>query len=326
MQKALPSPCAAPTDSQRRTPSDYDSHHPRYGTRRHQLIHKALPSPYEASTSSHSSGPQRQTSSDSSYGLHHRNYGTTPRQRRRRTARDEGDATESCEPQFHKEQGYTASSKDEERGKGQEQSPIGICMQQGALEGLNQSSDIFDPAGPDFSNALMEDTTVNPLHQQQPVGTPVSLPKLHPSLPNRPVCVELPPRIISTTIASSLREKPLSTPDSSATFKLTRGLWDTRREMTALQARETDLVASLRHLDAPRHNIESGRAQKLSELEVRLAEVENELQQERYKRLQAERGLDDIKTEKRAPFIVPALFQAFLMVSEMDGQSLKGSC
>lgn len=45
-------------------------------------------------------------------------------------------------------------------------------------------------------------------------------------------------------------------------------------------------------------------------LEVRLAEVGNELQQERYKRLQAERVLNKIEIEKRAPFVVPALFQA----------------
>ncbi|KAG2033245.1 hypothetical protein BDR03DRAFT_968091 [Suillus americanus] len=198
-------------------------------------------------------------------------------------------------------------------------------MQQDALENLDQFSGIFDPAGPNSSKALTGGTTVNP-HHQQPVGTQVSLAKLHPSLPNRPVFVELPPTIISTTTASSLSEKPQSTPDSNATSRLTRDLWDTRREMTALQARETDLVASLRRLDAPRHIIESGRARKSSELEARLAEVENELRRERYKRLRAERGLNEIKAEKRAPFVVPALFQAFVMVSEIHGQSLEGSC
>ncbi|KAG1813618.1 uncharacterized protein BJ212DRAFT_1224814, partial [Suillus subaureus] len=101
------------------------------------------------------------------------------------------------------------------------------------------------------------------------------------------------------------------------TSRLTRDLWDTRREMTALQARENDLVASLRRLDAPRHILESGQAHKSSELEARLVEVENELRQERYKRLRAERGLDEIEAERRAPFIVPALFQAFLMISEI---------
>ncbi|KAG2136974.1 uncharacterized protein EDB93DRAFT_1091452, partial [Suillus bovinus] len=114
-----------------------------------------------------------------------------------------------------------------------------------------------------------------------------------------------------------------STPDNDATSRLTRDLWDTRREITALHAREIDLVASLRRLDAPRHILESGRAQKSSgdyaALEVRLAEVENELRRERYKRLQAERGLNEIETERRPPFVVPALFQAFLTISEMDG-------
>ncbi|KAG1810723.1 hypothetical protein EV424DRAFT_1292607, partial [Suillus variegatus] len=108
-----------------------------------------------------------------------------------------------------------------------------------------------------------------------------------------------------------------STSNNHATSRLTRDLWDTRREMTALQARETELVASLRRLDAPRHILESRPAQKFSELEVRLAEVENEIRRERYKRLQAERGLDEIETERRGPFVVPALFRAFLMISEM---------
>ncbi|KAG2753715.1 hypothetical protein P692DRAFT_20828680 [Suillus brevipes Sb2] len=55
----------------------------------------------------------------------------------------------------------------------------------------------------------------------------------------------------------------------------------------------------------------------LQSLEVRLAEVGNELRQERYKCLQAERALNKIEIEKRTLFVVPALFQAFLMVSEM---------
>ncbi|KAG2135254.1 hypothetical protein DEU56DRAFT_737906 [Suillus clintonianus] len=143
---------------------------------------------------------------------------------------------------------------------------------------------------------------------------PVELPPR--PLPDRPV--ELPPRTLLTTKASALRATPLSTSDNDATCRLTRQLWDTRRELTALQARETDLIASLRRLDAPRHILEFGQAQRSSELEVRLAEVGNELQRERYKRLQAERGLNEIEIENRAPFVVPALFQAFLKISEMN--------
>lgn len=240
------------------------------------------------------------------------------------------DTTESCEPQYLKREQYTASP---EPGECQEQSPSSVYMQQETPEGPNQSSDVSDPT---CSKALTEGTTVNPLHQQQPVispaqlssilgsgvanqGTQLNLTKLHPSLPNRPVCADPPPRIVSTTVASSLRGKSRSTSNNHATSRLTRDLWDTRREMTALQARETELVASLRRLDAPRHILESRPAQKFSELEVRLAEVENEIRRERYKRLQAERGLDEIETERRGPFVVPALFRAFLMISEMDG-------
>ncbi|KAG1745686.1 hypothetical protein EDB19DRAFT_457391 [Suillus lakei] len=161
-------------------------------------------------------------------------------------------------------------------------------MQQGALENVD---------GLNVSKTLTDGTVVNPPHHQQPVRTPASLAKLHPSLPERPVFVDL-PRTHSTITASSLPAKPRSTPNNDTTFRLTRDLWDTRREMTALQARETNLIASLRSLDAPRHILESGRAQKPSELEVRLAEMENELQRERYKRLQAERGLNEIEREQ----------------------------
>ncbi|KAG1893654.1 uncharacterized protein F5891DRAFT_911735, partial [Suillus fuscotomentosus] len=108
-----------------------------------------------------------------------------------------------------------------------------------------------------------------------------------------------------------------STSNNHATSRLTRDLWDTRREMTALQARETELVASLRRLDAPRHILESRPAQKFSGDYSELRPAFNEIRRERYKRLQAERGLDEIETERRGPFVVPALFRAFLMISEM---------
>jgi hypothetical protein len=52
------------------------------------------------------------------------------RDRRRQAARNinEADATRSYEPQSHMGKGYTASPKDVERRKDQEQSPSGVCM------------------------------------------------------------------------------------------------------------------------------------------------------------------------------------------------------
>ncbi|KAG1789021.1 uncharacterized protein HD556DRAFT_826965 [Suillus plorans] len=285
-----------------------------------------------APTSSHSSG-YRRAPRLSNYDIQCQNHELSKKPRQHPRHGHMADTIESCEPQYHKREQYTASP---EPGECQEQSLSSVYMQQETLEGSSQFSDVSDPIGPNFSKALAEGTAMNSLHQQQPViipaqmsstlgsdvanqGTPLNLAKLHPSLPNRPVCAEPPPRIVSTTVASSLREKSRSTSNNHATSRLTRDLWDTRREMTALQVRETELVASLRRLDAPRHILESRPVQKFSELDVRLAEVENEIRRERYKRLQAERGLNEIETERRGPFVVPALFRAFLMISEMDG-------
>lgn len=239
-----------------------------------------LGSPYEAPTNTHSESGSRRAPRLSNYGIQCQNYELPKKPRQHLRHGHMVDTTESCEPQYHKREQYTASP---EPGECQEQSPSSVYMQQETPEGSNQFSDVSDPTGPNFSKALTEGTAINinSLHQQQPViipaqlsstlgsdvanqGTPLNLAKLHPSLPNRPVCAEPPPRIVSTTVASSLRGKSRSTSNNHATSRLTRDLWDTRREMTALQARETELVASLRRLDAPRHILESRPAQKFS--------------------------------------------------------------
>ena len=60
--------------------------------------------------------------------------------------------------------------------------------------------------------------------------------KLHPSLPNRPVDIEISQAIM-------------------------RDLWDTRKGMVALQDREIDLIASPRSLDAPLRTLDAESAQ-----------------------------------------------------------------
>ncbi|KAG0697562.1 hypothetical protein DFH29DRAFT_856818 [Suillus ampliporus] len=292
-----------------------------------------------APTRSLSPGPRRRALS--AYDLQRRRDGKRDRWRHhRQAARDEADATGSYERQYHKGKGYTAGQNEEERRRDHKRHP-GVYTQQDAesMEGPNQVSELFDPTL-DFLKSLTEGTTVNPLHQQQPVISPVqpssvlgsdaasqqtqvSLSKLHPSLPPRPVIVEPPSRSRSPAKASSLLAKPRPTLDNEAISQLTRDLWDTRREMTALQARETDLVASLSRLNAPLHILETGQAKKptsgdyfLASFKL-LAQVESELQQERNKRIQAERGLSEIERESRAPFVVPALLRAFLNLSEM---------
>ncbi|KAG1723189.1 uncharacterized protein EDB91DRAFT_1063543 [Suillus paluster] len=46
--------------------------------------------------------------------------------------------------------------------------------------------------------------------------------------------------------------------------------------------------------------------------------VEAELQQERMQRLRAEHMLSNVERECRVPFVVPALFQAFRRISELE--------
>ncbi|KAJ8588709.1 hypothetical protein M405DRAFT_739797, partial [Rhizopogon salebrosus TDB-379] len=105
---------------------------------------------------------------------------------------------------------------------------------------------------------------------------------------------------------------------NDAKSRLMRDLWDTRREMATLQDREIDLIAALRRLDVRPHILETGPRHGTTDLEDRLAEVENALQGEKIKRLRAERSLNEIEKECRAPFVVPALLRAFLNISELE--------
>lgn len=49
-----------------------------------------------------------------------------------------------------------------------------------------------------------------------------------------------------------------------------------------------------------------------------LLRLEAELRTERMRRVRAERALSDVERECRAPFVVPALYQAFMKISELS--------
>lgn len=134
------------------------------------------------------------------------------------------------------------------------------------MEGLNQSSEMFDPRSLDSPKTLTEGTTAETLHQRPAVAlvrpynaigldvaslrTPAGPPKQHPSLPDRPVIAEIP-----------LPMKPLPVSNDDTKARLTRDLWDTRKKMVALQGHEIDLIAALRRLDVAQHTLEVGLAQ-----------------------------------------------------------------
>lgn len=49
-----------------------------------------------------------------------------------------------------------------------------------------------------------------------------------------------------------------------------------------------------------------------------LLRLQAELRAERTRRMRAERALGDVERECRTPFVVPALFQAFMSISELS--------
>ncbi|KAI8986881.1 hypothetical protein BD414DRAFT_545455 [Trametes punicea] len=126
-----------------------------------------------------------------------------------------------------------------------------------------------------------------------------------------------------------------------------RELWDIRREITALQARGRSTAAELRAAgqqiplgpeDATPPSMNSGNAGggadllKMRELEAEVLALRKQLAQETNARklaeatLRAERALrsevEDVKRECRQPFVVPALFDAFMKIGQMTGDGL----
>jgi len=110
--------------------------------------------------------------------------------------------------------------------------------------------------------------------------------------------------------------------------RLTRELWDTRRELAAMRAREQVILGDLGRFGAqiPRVEVKvevgaegAGAGGEHGVSREDLQALEAELSVERARRVRAERALNDVERECRAPFVVPALFQAFVSISELSG-------
>ncbi|EMD36588.1 hypothetical protein CERSUDRAFT_95877 [Gelatoporia subvermispora B] len=117
----------------------------------------------------------------------------------------------------------------------------------------------------------------------------------------------------------------------SKSHPLTRELWDIRRQITALKARENDTLRELRNVgalpsanDAGPEMPESfhflqdeianlrGRVQRE---ETARRSAETALANERHRRIHAEGVLEDARRETKQPFVVPALMNAFEQLS-----------
>ncbi|KAH7926591.1 hypothetical protein BV22DRAFT_1032729 [Leucogyrophana mollusca] len=107
---------------------------------------------------------------------------------------------------------------------------------------------------------------------------------------------------------------------SDTVGRLTRDLWDTRREISAFQAREQAILIELGKLGArPKSPATERKADVIGELEALLKQSEDEVRLEHERRQQAEKLLKEVERECRAPFVVPALLQAFLSITELAG-------
>ncbi|KIK98633.1 hypothetical protein PAXRUDRAFT_31060 [Paxillus rubicundulus Ve08.2h10] len=137
--------------------------------------------------------------------------------------------------------------------------------------------------------------------QSRKLSEPLSVPETSRSI------LPLPSKPFSRSEALS-HQSPSDSEQSSRVSHLTRELWDTRRHLMAMQAREKVILEDLDKLGA-RPQIPA--FEDVSKLKA-------ELRQERTDRLRAERALRDVERECREPFVVPALFQAFMNIAELS--------
>ncbi|KZP20213.1 hypothetical protein FIBSPDRAFT_1045080 [Athelia psychrophila] len=108
--------------------------------------------------------------------------------------------------------------------------------------------------------------------------------------------------------------------------RLTRELWDVRRESAASAAREANIIEQLEKVGV--HASPATTSTKVppgvdsdpstEELKRRLRESNDNCNEEKRRRALAEQCLDDVKRECNAPFVVPSLLKAFIHLSKVS--------
>ncbi|KAF5370911.1 hypothetical protein D9615_009808 [Tricholomella constricta] len=185
-----------------------------------------------------------------------------------------------------------------------------------------------------------------------------------PPIPAAPPIKPAPPPILAPPpMPAPAPAPPAQVQDRENKVKqLTRELWDVRRQITAGVVRETAILSELKEVDALTHakvlssgsangngsgsgsgsgsgarSGEYGKREREREregeeeahedavLRTRLRAVEAELVAEKRMRGEMEAALEDVKRECREPFVVPAMFEAFLMVSKVTTQVMDSS-
>ncbi|TBU58296.1 hypothetical protein BD310DRAFT_948812 [Dichomitus squalens] len=134
---------------------------------------------------------------------------------------------------------------------------------------------------------------------------------------------------------------PSAPPRGPAVHAATRELWDVRRQISALQAQESDLELDLRRAGQPVPPKEGSNPyvseQRVRALEDEIAALREELgreqqnrrvqdallRAERVRRAELETMVKDTTRECKQPFVVPALLDAFMKIGQMTGDALK---
>lgn len=132
---------------------------------------------------------------------------------------------------------------------------------------------------------------------------------------------------ITSTSLAAITGRPPNSSDLPKIQTLSRELWDIRRKLTADGVRESAILDKLKLLHAAYvpEPMSASSDRALQALKTRLREVEKDLENERHLRLKAEATLQDIRRECKAPFVVPALLDAFISISNLTTQALQHS-
>ncbi|KAI5994845.1 hypothetical protein EDD15DRAFT_767478 [Pisolithus albus] len=108
--------------------------------------------------------------------------------------------------------------------------------------------------------------------------------------------------------------------DSERVPLLRREVLEIRRQQVMLRDKEKVLLDEMNKLGGVPRPPSSATVVRTtsSAADTRLAKMEAELREERDRRIRAERALEEVERECKSPFVVPALFRAFMTISELS--------
>ncbi|KAF8154511.1 hypothetical protein B0H34DRAFT_525943 [Crassisporium funariophilum] len=146
------------------------------------------------------------------------------------------------------------------------------------------------------------------------------------STPLSPTITKIPPELVPR-MPDSLNLRRLDSNNVPTIQRLTRESYDVRNQITANLARDAAIVAELKELQAAfvpgpfKISSSSGESVAISEMKAQMQIMQQELEQERTLRNEADRVIKDIQREYKAPFVVPGLLDAFMQISKLTTQA-----